>query len=606
MTDEMNEDIETEENEPVELPDEETRPLPYAKDSEYLDLLKYYQNADWEDALNVLKSLLAKYPEDAALLEFQHEIQMRFNMQQVGQIYDRAEKQQQFARIGLRVLIALAVAAVLIFAVNFGIDFIQARVEADQVARTQAAQAQSLAAKFANAEKFMRADRVTEALTLLEEIQAEDPAYEGVAEMIEQAQAREALAELYQQGRAEYETGDLDSAKETLKSVLEVDPRYKDAASLVNRIENIQSIDALRVQASQAYQDGDWLGVVTAFEEIKEIDNSTDTTDLEEELFISYMNLVIETAEGGEATVEDVGQAEQYYRAALAIFPQNKEFEKERADLQRIAINLLANKFYIYAVDLIEQEDYSIDSMREALKLLTRASNIGSGSPAIASEISQLTDFLTAFDNYTARRWESAIDGFEQLYRISPDYANGMLKYLLYETYLARGDTFYSFAEYENAREDYNMAETFAWGDEGNKLRLFQIEIRIGSTLRRLTLAGEASEYYSYALTLVNFPEKLGAGQQELSETWQEAEGSLASGDFWNAARLYEILLEDVEMVYQFETISIRRGDSLAHLAFRYGSSVDAILLYNDNLGDSLIVRSDQEIRIPTLVEDQN
>ena len=606
MTDEMNQNIEAGENDPVEVPNEGTRPLPYAKDPEYLDLLKQYQNADWEKALNVLNSLLAKYPEDAALMEFQHEIQMRLSMQEVGQKFDRAEKQQQFAKFGIRALIGLAIAAVLIFSVNMGIDFIEARVEADRLARTQAAEAQSLANKFANAEKFMRADRVDEALALLEEIQAKDPAYEGVTEMIEEAQAREALAERYQQGRAEYEAGDLDLAKETLQSVLEIDPRYKDAASIVTKIENIQSIDRWRAQALQAYEVGDWLGVVTAFEEIKAIDNTTDMSDLEVELFTSYMNLVIETAEGGDATVEDVEKAEQYYRAALAIFPQNKEFERERADLQRIAINLLANKFYIYAVDLIDQEDYSVDSMEEALKLLTRASNIGSGSPAIAAEISQLTDFLTAFNNYTARRWEAAIDGLEQLYRTSPDYANGMLKYLLYEAYLARGDTFFSFAEYENARQDYNMAETFGWGEEGNKLRLFQVEVRIGATLRRLALPEEASEYYSYAFDLVNFTDKLAVGQQDLEETYRDAESSLATGDYWNAARLYEILLEDVEMIYQFETISISRGDSLAHIAFRFDTSVDAILLYNNNLGDSLIVRSDQEIRIPTLVEDQN
>jgi len=606
MTEEMNENIEAGETDSVEFPIEGTRPLPYAKDPEYLDLLKQYQNADWDEALKVINSLLDKYPEDTALLEFQHEVQMRLSMQQEGQKFDRVERQEQFAKLGVRLLIGLAAAAVLFFAVRWGINLYETSVEDARLERERIALAQTLAKKYANAEKYLRADRISEALSLLDEIQAEDPAYEGVAEMIEEAQGRQNLAELYQQGREEYEDGDLVAAKGILQDVLAIDSRYKDAATLLKTIENQLRIDELIAEAAEAYETGNWLGVVEAYDEIKSIDNTTDIADLEVELFTSYMNLVIDTAEGGNATVEDVEKAEQYYRAALAIFPQNKEFERERQELQRIAINLLANKYYIYALELIEQEDYSIASMEEALRLLTKASNIGSGSPAIQSEITLLTQYLTAFDNFTARRWEAAIDGFEQLYRTNPDYADGMLKYLLYETYLARGDTFYSFAEYENARQDYNLAETFAWGDQGNKLRLFQVEIRIGSALRRLALPGEASEYYSYAFSLVNFADKLGSDQQDLATTFQDAESSLAINDFWNAARLYEILLEDVEMIYQFETISIRRGDSLAHIAYRYNSSIDVILLYNDNLGDSFIVRSDQEIRIPTLVEDQN
>jgi len=218
-----------------------------------------------------------------------------------------------------------------------------------------------------------------------------------------------------------------------------------------------------------------------------------------------------------------------------------------------------------------------------------------------------LTQFLTAFDNFVGRRWEEAIDGFEQLYRLSPDYGDGLLKFLIYETYMARGDTFYTFADYSNARTDYEASETYARvSDQGNTLRLFQIEIRIGYTLRKLSLPAEASEYFSYALKLVNFPEKLDADEADQRNTYLEAEASLAAKDYWNAARLYEILLEDTETIYEFETVSILRGDSLAHIAFRYGSSVNAILLFNPNLGDSLVVRTDQEIRVPIMVEDQN
>ena len=61
MADEINKDIETEDNEAPEIPIDETRPLPYAKDPLYKDLLKHYQNADWDAGLEVINSMLKEY-----------------------------------------------------------------------------------------------------------------------------------------------------------------------------------------------------------------------------------------------------------------------------------------------------------------------------------------------------------------------------------------------------------------------------------------------------------------------------------------------------------------------------------------------------------------
>ena len=607
MADGLNNDIGTEGNGNLETPIDETRPLPYAKDPLYKDLLKHYQNADWDAGLDVLKSMLKEYPNDPGLLEFEHEIQMRVSMQRIGQETDREERMQTFRKLGVRALIGIAVLAIIIFAVQWGINLYDSRVEQARFERTQEALAQSLGRKFENAEQFMKGGRIAEALALYEEIQEVDPNYDNVAQKIADAQEKLALDEIYQQGVDEYKSGDLETAKDTLQKVLDVDPLYKDVAILLNDINSTISIEELKNQAQTAYENNDWLGVVNAYNEIQRIDNTVDVSDLEVALFFSYKNLLVETAEGGNVSVEDLEKAENYYRLALAIFPQNPEYADEIAELKQVAISLVANKYYNYAREQVEQEDYSIQSMEEALRLLNKASNISSDSTAIAAEISQLTLFLTAFDNFAGRRWEEAIDGFEQLYRISPNYADGLLKFLIYETYMARGDTFYTFAEYSNARTDYETSETYARvSDQGNTLRLFQIEIRIGYTLRKLSLPAEAAAYYSYALNLVNFPDKLETNEADKRTTYLEAEASLAAKDYWNATRLYEILLEDTETIYEFETVTILKGDSLAHIAFQHGSSINAILLFNPNLGDSLVSRVDQEIRVPILAEDQN
>ena len=78
MTEEFNENEENEMMESVPGMDEErSRPLPYAKDPDYQELLHHYQNAEWDVSLTLVEKLLQTYPEDPGLLEFQHELEMR-------------------------------------------------------------------------------------------------------------------------------------------------------------------------------------------------------------------------------------------------------------------------------------------------------------------------------------------------------------------------------------------------------------------------------------------------------------------------------------------------------------------------------------------------
>jgi hypothetical protein len=318
------------------------------------------------------------------------------------------------------------------------------------------------------------------------------------------------------------------------------------------------------------------------------------------------MYRVIEIADKPDVTLEEVEQATEYYREALALFPQSREYEQERAELQRVAVNLLANEFYIAALDLVESQNYSIQAAEEALSLLRKASNIGSGSPAIADEINLLQLYLTALNNFNNRRWDDAITALEELNRDEPAYADGMVQYLLYESYLGQGDTLLNFAEYTDARAVYELAETFAWGDSGNTLRLFQVEIRVGYALRRLSLTEQAAEFFRFAADQVSFGQKLTSEYPDTLEAYNGAVAAINSGDYWNAARLYEIAFENLDPIYAYKTITVGRGDILAQIAFREGSTIGAILIANESLGDSLVVRSQQEILVPYLIEDQN
>lgn len=607
MTEELNDNRENQEMEPVpEGGEVASRPLPYANDPAYNELLKHYQNADWNACLPLIESLLQSYPEDDGLLEFQHEIEMRNSLLKLSLETETEDKREHRKKLGTQILIGVGIFAVFFMIAFWAYSQYQARVTERNNEIAAAALAAKLAGMNENAENFLEGGHPDKALELFLEIQQLDPEYEGIEEKIAKAEEQVALEEKYVAANQLYADEDLEGALALFREVLEEDSRYKNVPLLIIQIENTLEINALMIVAQNAYEQGEWQLVVDTAEQILEIDANADISSLDLALFTSYLNLVIETASKPDVTLEEVEKAYEYYRKGLAIFPQDKQYAKEREELQRTAISLLANKFLLYAKELVETESYSQQAVEKALELLNRANKIGSGSPAISSEIDVLALYLSALEDFNNFRWDSAITSLEDLRRSNEDYGKGMVPYLLFEAYLSRGTTLSDYGEYTLARSDFDQAEILARGDYGNTLRIFSTQLAIGENLRRLSLTELAANIYRYAANLVDFVGKLDSNYPEQLTAYNEANAAFASGDYWNAARLYSLAMEDTSMVYEIVTVPAKPGDMLGQIAFQNGSTVGAILQMNPQLGTNLVVRSEMEIKVPVLAQDQN
>ncbi len=581
----------------------ETRPFPYNDDPLYKELLLSFQNADWEACFSAVDRLLAKYPKEASLLAFRDEINVKHTFHTINLENEQLDRRERVKRTLTRGALVFAGVAVIVVAVLLGYQKYQDNLEAARLEREQQIQYQQLTSQYANAENYMSANRYREALTIFENIQAVDPEFKDISEKITLAEKMLAIETQYQEGIQLQNDGEDEQALQIYLDIQDQAPDYRDTLTRVQQIENKEKIAQLVVDAKSAYAQEDWQGMISAYEEAKSLDPGVDLSTLDENLFVSYMNMIVDIADKSDATIEDIAVAEEYYRSALALFPQSKDFAGERAELQKIAINLLANKYYIYAMDLLQQGNYSIESLQESLKYLNKANGIGTGSPTIEKEIANAQLFMTGYDDFINRRWDSAISGLEQLERTSQDYANGMAGYLLYEAYMARGDTLASFSDYAGARDDYGVAETYAWGEGRSALQLFQVEIRLAYVLRRLSLYEESTEYYRYAFELVDFYYQIPSDKATLISTLDEADYAYSRRDYWNASRLYEAAVEEVAVIYAYETVEALRGDSLVQLAYDYGSTIDAIRAAN-GLGDAITLRADQELEVPIVVEE--
>ena len=574
------------------------RPV-YQNDPDYKELLVCFQNGQWDESLKKIDQFLTIYPKDTHLLAFKRDVEVRIKQHDKHQHHESKEHRRQRWWAGIRVFLmaalGLAVIVLIVWAAN---DYLKKQNQA-RLDQQAAVIAQSLAEKNQTADSFMRVDKPEEALRLYSEIQQIDPSYKDIDQKIQLAKQSIAVEEIYQQAVQAIQDGKSDAALEILLKVEELHPKYKDTPQMLQKIQQEQKIALLVEEIQDLYSRKDWAGVIRAHEAIGDIDPFYENSDLKDILFLSYRNEIVDIAGSGDATVEEIERAEKYYRTALRLFPQSKEYAVERQELQNVAVELLANKYYLHAITLLQNSNYSAKELQELIRILTKANNIGTSSPAIKEEIEKSQLFLSSYDNFLQSKWDNAISDLEKLRRSDENFADGKVKYLLYEAYTARGDLLFNYADFVGASDDYQEAEKFAWSGKENLLRLFQVQTRTAAALSRLDKVKESAEFYHYAFDQLGYQKRLaGSNGQDLLNTLDQAELAYKNGDDFEAVRLYEIAIGQMDVLYEHITVAVNQGDVLADIAFEYDTTIESLRTAN-NLGDAILIGKDQEILVP-------
>jgi type II secretory pathway pseudopilin PulG len=568
----------------------------YREDPEFKEILSAYQNANWEFCLKGLDKFQKLFPDDKFLSSFRKEIEVRYNLEVERKKQQKKEKRSELGKKWGWVLIVLAVVVL----TSWGYFSYQNRINEEQQVLESIKLAQSLDTKFQNAENFMLAGKPEEALSLYQEIQQVDSSYSDIENHIEQAKAAITVENLYQEGVMAQSAGNLELALSTFNQVDILSPKYKDTAYLIDNIRRKQQVDRMVNGMQDAYSKQDWKTVASDYETILELDPYFVLTDENKELlFISLHNLVIQTVDKGSLKLEEIESAVRYYQMAIALFPQDKKFTDERENLHNTTTDLLINKYYLYATNLLEDSNYNSQSLNEAIRILTQVENIGGGSESITQEIKKTRLFLESYDHFLNNEFDLAIKGFEELRKIEEDYAGGKVSYLLFESYMAYGDILFKFADFAGARDQFLEAEKFAWRDSDHDIRLFQVELRVAKALNRLWAPDDSASYYHYAFGLIDYEQPLLDGNnQEILNLLFNANIAFDDGKMRDAITLYEKVVEEKDKLFDYDSVKVNHGDSLPDLAFQYGCTIE-ILKTANQLGDSLIIQLDQDLLIP-------
>ena len=178
--------------------------------------------------------------------------------------------------------------------------------------------------KFRNAQNYMGAGRPEDALSLLDEIENQDPDFPGLTELQDDASPKVILDEQYQSAADLLESGDAVAALSLLKEIQDQVPGYKDVLISIQEIESNLILNELFSQAEDAYTDKDWDEAILRYESLRTEVPKFKPEHVEERLIDSYINAAIITLDDDSPTSDALILADRYFREALVLRPLGK------------------------------------------------------------------------------------------------------------------------------------------------------------------------------------------------------------------------------------------------------------------------------------------
>ena len=153
-----------------------------------------------------------------------------------------------------------------------------------------------------------------------------------------------------------------------------------------------------------------WDQVITAYENALTLDPKLDDPLMKEQLLNAYLKKIIGMLQNENTSIDDIENAEQYYRKAVAMIPQNKAFASERENLQEVSSNLLELKFIQTAKAILEDKNQTTTSIAKAVSYLSKAADLKPENTALQLDLKNAEYYQTAFQNFIDMDWVSAIN----------------------------------------------------------------------------------------------------------------------------------------------------------------------------------------------------
>jgi tetratricopeptide (TPR) repeat protein len=559
-----------------------------------------FQQGNWASGLAHLQELEEAYPLEPELRTWRQEMVLRAKMDEVEVEEAGRQKRIFYKNLALR----LAGVFLAIVLVVLGLQAFSRTIQSQWKSTVSQMQEESntlvLAAQFRNGQNLLLANRPEEALASFQEVSAVNPNYPQLDTFMNQAKQMVEMETTYQEAAALKERGDISGALRAFQSISDRDPRYKDVSLQIKDLQDSLSLEDQFAQATAAYGDNRWSEAVVGFEALKKLDTTYRKADVEDLLYQSYLNAAEAKLTEQEPTYESLLEADDYYRKALALKPQNREIINKQATARRSVEDYLVNSYVNTALQSLTGQADSLEALQIAEDNFSKALALRPDDLQVIQQLDYARKYINGVESYNKGLWTQAITNLEAVYSNEAEYANGTTRQTLFEAYTARGKNGLASGDYLGALEDFKRAAVLAQDAPDSSLRLYEAQKMVAYAQGLLGNYQDAALIYKVAVEQSGLRNIAQLKDTELANKIQEGDIAYNAGKYEGAYNLYRQALEKGIDVYDRVTYVVQKGEYITQLARKYNSTVDAILAAN-GLTDASKVTENRVLVIPSL-----
>ena len=564
-----------------------------------------FQQGNWASGLAHLQELEEAFPLEPDLRTWRQEMILRAKVDEV-EFEEEARQRNLFLR---NLAFRLAGLALVIVLVIFGLRAFSRSIQAQWYATRAQMQEDVLtleqASQFRNGQNLLLANRPEEALTYFQKVAEVNPDYPQLDTFMGQARKMIDMENTYQKALSLKTSGDLSAALSAFQSVYDRDPRYKDTSLQIKTLQDSLSLEDQFAQATAAFGDNRWSEAVAGFEALKAADPTYRKTDVEDLLYQSYINAAEARLTEQEPTLESLQAADEYYRKALALKPQNKDIINKQATARRSVEDYLVNSYMNTALQALTGQADSLDALQIAEENFSQALALRPDDLQVIKQLDFARKYINGVEAFNKGLWTQAVTDLEAVYVEEPDYANGTARQTLYEAYTARGKNGLASGDYLAALEDFKRAAVLAQDAPDAALRLYDSQKMVAYAQGLLGNYQEAALVYKVSVDQSGLRNLAQLKDKDLADKIKEADIAYNAGNFEGAYNLYRQAAEAGTEVYDRVTYVVQKGEYITQLARKYNSTVDAILAAN-GLTDASKVTENRVLVIPSLPSAEN
>ncbi|NJD60430.1 MAG: LysM peptidoglycan-binding domain-containing protein [Anaerolineae bacterium] len=549
----------------------------------FQEAMGHFRVGRWEEGLLKLAEVEKTFPTATELRGLRQEMEIRARISEYEAEENKHNRGNKIKTFTVRFFLGTVIVILLVGAIMTYSGWIQGQVARAQTSYAQGVQQAELIFEFRAAQSLMTAGKPDEALKSFESIKAKQAEYPGLAEAIQQAQSLKDIEVEYTQAMNLLQVGDSAQALQLLQGISEEMPNYRDVSLQIKNLQTQTEMSSVLEQADLAFLEGRYEDAISNYESLRIMNPSFQTTQVEENLFQSYIKAAQELLLAPVPTLENLKIVDHYFTQALSLKPLDREALAARTQVRLVSEDGVINDYVSQAQAALAESPDGLDAQQKAEHFLSLALGVRPDDPNVLLQFQLAQTFIQAISDFNSSKWGAVIDNLEFVIEQQAGYASGTALQTLFDAYIARGAEYIASGEYALALSDFQRAAVLAQQLEESDALAFEAQVMIGEAQGLLNHYQQAVQIYQEAMNTIGLRERIINLQGPLNDSLMYADYLANAGNYQSAFYAYRNLIRNRVQAYDQSTlVTVKNGDYLSMLAHRYNTTVAAILSAND------------------------